>query len=44
VTDERINAGVEAAKQIISQSLDEKADLANLVTPLSVDNPVLVSK
>jgi uncharacterized metal-binding protein len=44
VTDERISAGVEAAKQIISQPQDVKADSANLVTSLSVDNHELVSK
>lgn len=44
VTDDRINAGVEAARKIISESQDTKADSANLPIPLSADNPALVSK
>lgn len=43
VTVERINAGVDAAKKIISESQDTKPDVANVVTPLSIDNPALVS-
>jgi uncharacterized metal-binding protein len=44
VTDDRISAGVEAAKKIISQPQESEAIPATLIMPLSVDNPALVSK
>jgi uncharacterized metal-binding protein len=44
VTEERIAAGVEAAKEIISRSEDVKPDTTGAVTPEPVDDPLLVSK
>jgi len=44
VTEERIAAGVAAAKEIISQSRDADSDDANAVKPESVNNPEVVSK
>jgi uncharacterized metal-binding protein len=44
VTDERISAGVDAAKQIISQSRDTTPDSVNLEAPLSADSHKLVSQ
>ena len=44
VTEERIAAGVEAAKEIISRSHDVKSDATNVETPEPVDNPLLASK
>jgi uncharacterized metal-binding protein len=44
VTDERISAGVEAAKQIIAKPQETKANSTNLAASLSVDNRELTSK
>src|SRR5215469_7301450 len=41
VTEERIAAGVEAAKEIISRSADVKSEPGNVENPESVDDPLL---
>ncbi|HEV2328297.1 MAG TPA: putative zinc-binding protein [Verrucomicrobiae bacterium] len=38
VTDERISAGVEAAKQLISKTSEPEADSADLIAPFCGDN------